>query len=168
VALGHERVAALAAQVDVEDDDVDVLLGERRACRRERLRLDDLVSVELEIDPAQEPDRGLVVNDQDPSRRRMPPGIPHRRESSCRRVGPYPRRGTARYRFEVAKDLPQRGRSGRRGVQSVDPAGLPHPTQRFRREAWLAFQRALDPLAPPKPLPPTALTPPRRPPPADG
>jgi hypothetical protein len=33
------------------------------------------------------------------------------------------------------------------------PAGeLPRPTTRFRRRAWLVFQRALDPLAPPKPL----------------
>jgi len=86
----------------------------------------------------------------------MPPGIPHRRESTDRRVGPYPRRGSARYRFEVAKDLPQLGRGGRRGADGVDSAGLPHPTPRFRRLAWLVFQRALDPLAPPKPLPPSA------------
>jgi hypothetical protein len=30
---------------------------------------------------------------------------------------------------------------------------LPRPTTQFRWRAWLAFQRALDPLAPPKPLP---------------
>jgi len=29
----------------------------------------------------------------------------------------------------------------------------PLPSGRFRRRAWLDFQRALDPLAPPKPLP---------------
>jgi hypothetical protein len=28
------------------------------------------------------------------------------------------------------------------------------PSSRFRRRAWREFQRALDPLAPPKPLPP--------------
>jgi hypothetical protein len=27
---------------------------------------------------------------------------------------------------------------------------LPRPTMQFRRRAWLEFQRALDPLAPPK------------------
>jgi hypothetical protein len=53
----------------------------------------------------------------------------------------------------MAQNFPQPGR----GVHSVDAAGLPQPTQRFRRLAWLAFQRALDPLAPPKPLPPGAL-----------
>jgi hypothetical protein len=30
---------------------------------------------------------------------------------------------------------------------------LPEATQTFRRRAWRAFQRALDPLAPPRPLP---------------
>jgi hypothetical protein len=47
-----------------------------------------------------------------------------------------------------------------RSVQSAVVARLPLPTQRFRRRAWLVFQRALDPLAPPKPLPPTAIKPP--------
>jgi hypothetical protein len=32
-------------------------------------------------------------------------------------------------------------------------AGVPLPTMQFRRRAWLQFQRALDPLAPPKSLP---------------
>jgi hypothetical protein len=32
-------------------------------------------------------------------------------------------------------------------------ADLPQPTPLFRRRAWLIFQRALDPLAPPRPLP---------------
>jgi hypothetical protein len=30
--------------------------------------------------------------------------------------------------------------------------GLPQPTTAFRRRAWLAFQRALDPLSSPKPF----------------
>jgi len=30
---------------------------------------------------------------------------------------------------------------------------LPQPSMQFRRRAWLQFQRALDPLARPKPLP---------------
>ena len=29
---------------------------------------------------------------------------------------------------------------------------LPLPTTAFRRRSWLHFQRAIDPLAPPKPL----------------
>jgi len=29
---------------------------------------------------------------------------------------------------------------------------VPLPTAQFRRQAWIAFQRALDPLAPPRPL----------------
>jgi hypothetical protein len=34
---------------------------------------------------------------------------------------------------------------------------VPLPTAQFRRRAWLQFQRALDPLAPPKPLPGSRL-----------
>jgi hypothetical protein len=30
---------------------------------------------------------------------------------------------------------------------------LPSPTRKFRRRSWEHFQRALDPLAPPRPLP---------------
>ena len=56
----------------------------------------------------------------------------------------------------MAKDTSPRAR-GRGGTQAPI-RGLPHPTQRFRRRAWLEFQRALDPLAPPKPLPPDAIT----------
>jgi len=40
---------------------------------------------------------------------------------------------------------------------------LPGPTLRFRLDAWRTFQRALDPLAPPRPLrraePPQGLVP---------
>ena len=94
---------------------------------------------------------------------------PIRRESNGGpAVPPYPRPAGGRYPFEMAKDFPQPDRGGRCGVRSADPAGLPHPTQRFRREAWLAFQRALDPLARPKPLPPDAITPWRKPPPVGG
>ncbi len=31
---------------------------------------------------------------------------------------------------------------------------LPTPSASYRRRAWIQFQRALDPLAPIKPLPP--------------
>jgi hypothetical protein len=46
-------------------------------------------------------------------------------------------------------------------MQSAGEADLPSPTPRFRRQSWLAFQRALDPLAPPKPLPPAVVKQPR-------
>jgi hypothetical protein len=84
MALGNERVAPLAVQVDVEDDDVDVSRREHPAHHFERVRLEHLVTVELEVDPAQKPDRRLIVDDEDSSGRRVPPGIPHRAESSGR------------------------------------------------------------------------------------
>jgi hypothetical protein len=39
-----------------------------------------------------------------------------------------------------------------RGDTNEDQS-MPSPSMQFRRRAWLDFQRALDPLAPPKPLP---------------
>jgi hypothetical protein len=40
-----------------------------------------------------------------------------------------------------------------RGVTEEHTEGEPQPSMQFRRRAWLQFQRALDPLARPKPLP---------------
>jgi hypothetical protein len=37
-------------------------------------------------------------------------------------------------------------------VSQTLKAALPEPTIAFRRRAWLQFQRALDPLARPKPF----------------
>jgi hypothetical protein len=54
------------------------------------------VTVELEVDPAEKPDRRLVVDDEDPSGRRMPPGIAHRYECNEQPVGPYPLSASAR------------------------------------------------------------------------
>ena len=42
----------------------------------------------------------------------------------------------------------------RGGTKRTDD-NLPAPSMRFRRKSWLEFQRALDPLAPPKRLPKT-------------
>src|SRR5579862_3315058 len=95
-ALGDELVASLTAQMDVEHDDVDLLLLQCLACGRERVSLEDFMALELEIDSSEQPDRRFVVNHQDPGRRRMPPGIAHRRESNERGDRPYPRRGSAR------------------------------------------------------------------------
>jgi hypothetical protein len=44
-------------------------------------------------------------------------------------------------------------RGGTQHTDTDEDDAMPSPTMQFRRRAWLAFQRALDPLAPPKPLP---------------
>jgi hypothetical protein len=41
---------------------------------------------------------------------------------------------------------------GARGPGERGSDGLPRPSIQFRIAAWRTFQRALDPLAPPKPL----------------
>ena len=38
--------------------------------------------------------------------------------------------------------------------ETTDQKLLPTPSASYRRQAWIRFQRALDPLAPIKPLPP--------------
>jgi hypothetical protein len=56
----------------------------------------------------------------------------------------------------MAKDTShERALVSRGGTKHAEcePHDLPSPTMQFRRRAWLAFQRTLDPLAPPKPLP---------------
>ncbi len=54
------------------------------------------------------------------------------------------------YDFEVVKTEPHIGTKDH-GERLLEK--LPRPTASFRRRAWLDFQRALDPLGPPKPLP---------------
>jgi hypothetical protein len=48
-------------------------------------------------------------------------------------------------RNEAAQDDPVRD-----AVRAV--IRVPRPSPQFRRRSWLLFQRALDPLAPPRPL----------------
>jgi len=67
-----------------------------------------------------------------------------------------PTRALARWRLRAMNKSPQ----PRREAWEFPPPGLPLATPRFRHQAWLMFQRALDPLAPPKLLPPRP--PPRR------
>ena len=77
MALRDQRVAPLAVEVDVEKHDVDVLVLHHRACRRKGVRLEDLVTLELEIHATEQANGRFVVNDEDPRRRRMPLGIGH-------------------------------------------------------------------------------------------
>jgi hypothetical protein len=79
VAFADQHVASLAVQVDVEEDDVDVSFCQCLTRTCERVGLQDLVSVELEVDPTEQPNRRIVVDDEDPRRRRMPPRTVHRR-----------------------------------------------------------------------------------------
>jgi hypothetical protein len=41
---------------------------------------------------------------------------------------------------------------GREAAEDPNDASLPRASLQFRLKAWREFQRALDPLAPPKPL----------------
>ena len=62
---------------------------------------------------------------------------------------PYPHARLRRLPIEMMNRAPHL--QGARSASAADPE-LPRPTLQFRLTAWRAFQRALDPLAPPKPL----------------
>ena len=87
-------------------------VSQRRPGRRKRVGLEDLVSLELEIDPAEQPDRRLVVDDENPRRGRMPLGVVHRANISSE--GPVRNRG----RRAVVRPLKWQGTS-----RSPHPAG---------------------------------------------
>jgi hypothetical protein len=53
--------------------------------------------------------------------------------------------------MDMKKGAVTGGLVGRGDTKNAE--GLPTPSMRFRRRAWLSFQRALDPLAAPKKLP---------------
>src|SRR5436190_1114293 len=62
--LPEKRVAALAPDVHVEEHDVDRALAETCPGLIEGCGLENLIARELEIDPAEKADRGLVVDDE--------------------------------------------------------------------------------------------------------
>jgi hypothetical protein len=54
----------------------------------------------------------------------------------------------------VATKEPDSQRAPQRAEKDEQEMQLPSPSPSYRRRAWIEFQRALDPLAPVKPLPP--------------
>jgi hypothetical protein len=65
--LRRERPGVDGPQMEVEQQRVDPFGGQRGPCLVRRPRLDDAVSVQLEVDPAEKPDRGVVVDDENGS-----------------------------------------------------------------------------------------------------
>ena len=145
--LGREGPPVRRAEVEIEEHGVHLLRRERRSGFVGRARLQHAVAVELEVDPAEQPDRGIVVDDENRSRRmdRVSLAGRHRRIRSSPRLVAHLKMKDARG-ANTALPPPH----ALCGVQAPE---LPTPTTGFRRRAWLAFQRALDPLAPPRPLP---------------
>src|SRR5690348_1571582 len=71
---------------------------------------------------------------------------------NCALCGRFPRLSPAAVTAAIIRSLRIRSRKNDwlRIVTTLEQI-LPRPTTQFRRRAWLEFQRALDPLAPPKP-----------------
>ena len=66
----QEPEAVVVAEVNVEEDRVDALRLEHGSGALDTLGLDDPISLELQVDATEEPERGIVVDDQ--HRRRFP------------------------------------------------------------------------------------------------
>lgn len=66
--LAEELAAVLGADMDVEERDLDGLARDGAARVAERAGLEDAVSLELEVDAAQEANRRLVVDDENGGR----------------------------------------------------------------------------------------------------
>jgi hypothetical protein len=60
----HQCEPVLVAQMQVEEDDVDRLVGERSLRGADAFGLDDAVALELEVDATEEPERRIVVDDE--------------------------------------------------------------------------------------------------------
>jgi hypothetical protein len=69
----------------------------------------------------------------------------------ARAMAGVPRRLRAPFTYEMKKVAFTSGLMGPADTKNAE--ALPTPSMRFRRRAWLSFQRALDPLAAPKKLP---------------
>ena len=117
---------------------------ERARAARERRRLEHPVTLELEIHPAEQPNRRLVVDDE--HGRRSP--TPSREATSGRTRS----RAWIRFHFVNGKRAEQRGADAGRG-QGRAARDCPTRPRRSGAARGCVFQRALDPLAPPKPLP---------------
>jgi hypothetical protein len=139
--LVEEIASALSADVDVEQNDVDLPVGELRARLSERPGLPHRAALGLEVDTAQETDRGVVIDDQN--------GVAGRVHAApqCMRN---PIRGSVVYSLKMTNEHHSEEASEREAERV--PGRVPRPSPQFRRRSWLLFQRALDPLAPPKPL----------------
>jgi hypothetical protein len=95
--LGRERPGVDGTEMEVEQQRVDLLGGNRGPSLVGRPCLDDAVSVQLEVDPAEEADRGVVIDDKDGS------GAGDRASLAPVAAAPYPRAGGSRSLLEDGK-----------------------------------------------------------------
>jgi hypothetical protein len=138
-----QKVQSVAApDVNVKQSNLDPAVSERLASVGEVPGFPHLPTVQLEVDPAEKPDRGIVVDDENGMARRI------HAAGQCTRIRIANR---VVYRLKMTNEPTHPEESRKRDADRTRDH-LPRPTPQFRRRAWLAFQRALDPLAPPRPL----------------
>jgi hypothetical protein len=130
--------------VDVEQSDLDLTVRQRLSGLGDSPGVPHRPTVQLEVDTAEKTDRGVVVDDEN--------GVAGRIHAvgECTRNPIHVR---FVYTLKMANEPTQSGQASERDVGRIRDR-LPIPTPLFRRRSWLAFQRAFDPLAPPKALRP--------------
>jgi len=130
--------------VNVEQDDVDVASSKLDACLVQGCCLANRAALELEVHTAEQANRGVVVDDENGLTGRF-----HRAASLLRnRIRSYTVY-RLKMRYERTRPDPRAEREPTRTATD-----LPTPSPEFRRRAWVAFQRALDPFGHVKPLRP--------------
>ena len=151
VQLVQQRRTVLTRDVQVEQEDVHDLVLEDSPRFVQRSGLEDVPSLELQIDAAEQPNRRFVVDDQDrlPSAPHRAPILAAARPSAGTR-NQHPAGGVYSLKMTNHEGDQEAGADRHTDMQQAD---LPLPSQGFRRRAWREFQRALDPLAPPRPMP---------------
>ena len=134
--------SAARPDVDVEQGDVDSAVRKRVSSLVESPGVPHRPTVELEVDTAEKADRGVVVDDEN--------GVAGRIHAvgECTRN---PRSAWDVYSLKMTNRPTQSEESSERDAGRIR-ARLPSATPQFRQRCWLAFQRALDPLAPPRAL----------------
>jgi hypothetical protein len=138
-----EKLCTVArADMDVEEHYLDAASADLRTRLVEGTCLANRAALELEVDAAEEADRRVVVHDENGLAGRF-----HRAASLLRnRIVSH-----SVYLLKMRNDRTRPdSRAEREPTRTA--SGLPTPTPEFRRQAWLAFQRALDPFGHVKPL----------------
>jgi hypothetical protein len=138
----------------VEEHDVDAAVLERLLGFTDCPSLENGVALKLQVDSTEQPQRRIVVDNK--HCRGVDPHLPSvAADWGIRR---FPEIATSArtqsgpslvYALEMRnRPEPEQVHTARKRLE----AELPQPTPSFRRRAWLQFQRAIDPLGPPRPL----------------
>jgi hypothetical protein len=128
--------------MNVQHDDVDGARREGLPSLVESLRFVHRPTVELQVHTAQETDSCVVVDDEH--------GVAGRVHAGRDSTRTYILRDSV-YSLKMRNEGADSQHDYEREIDRAS-SRIPRPSPQFRRRSWLAFQRALDPLARPRQL----------------